>query len=298
MPATPPDETVCRVLAAYGLSVESVLPIGGGLVNEHWDVWANGKRWVLRRYSTGRLPGGIPFEHELLGLLAQTSWPVAAPYAAPGDLTLVESGERYYALFPFLPGGRMDDPGRHGEVLARLHQAMSRLHLKAASGWPRLNLYGRSPFPDLVAAYSAADPEGAAGMIRHHGWAQRVLGQPPTDLPTQIVHGDMHTGNLLWENGRLSGVLDFDFARFDWRAVDVAIALHFLPNPNAKAAFLRGYELTQPLLPGEHQVLPALQRARELERTAFLLKQWRHNAGPLPTEAVRQALSRLSTLPV
>ena len=76
MPAAAADQSVAQVLAAFGLRPERVDSIGLGSVNDSWDVEAGSTGWILRRYSTGRLPAGIPFEHALLQQLAAAGWPV------------------------------------------------------------------------------------------------------------------------------------------------------------------------------------------------------------------------------
>lgn len=53
-------------------------------------------------------------------------------------------------------------------------------------------------------------------------------------LPQGVVHGDLHPGNVLFESGVLRAVLDFDGARMDWRACELAsAALHFGNDPVA-----------------------------------------------------------------
>ena len=290
----PADRTVERVLRAYGLPSGTIQPFGTGNVNESWRVEADGNTFVLRRYSTLRLPSGISFEHELLAGLAAGNWPVAAPYPAPDGSTLVKVENRFHALFPFLPGSRLDDPARHGAVLARLHAAMSCVPLTAHPTWPRLAEYGRRPFADLLAAYAAVDADGAAEVLRLHGKVAAVLNAQPR-LPSVPVHGDFHTGNLLFIDGQLSGVLDFDFARVDWRAADIAIALGFLPSDAARNDFLGAYEAHSPLEDTERAMLPSLEKARELERLAYALRRWdRRHADRLQDvdEAVRRVIRR------
>ena len=288
------DQTVERVLRAYGLPVGTIQPFGTGNVNESWRVDAEGNTYVLRRYSTLRLPSGISFEHELLAGLAAGNWPVAAPYTAPDGSTLVKVENRFHALFPFLPGLRLDDPARHGAVLARLHGAMSCVQLTARPTWPRLADYGRRPFAELLAAYAAVDPDSAADVLRLHGQVSAVVAKRPR-LPSGPVHGDFHTGNLLFNDGQLSGVLDFDFARVDWRAADIAIALGFLPSDDARNEFVAAYESHSPLEDVEREMVPWLQRARDLERLAYALRRWdRRHADHLSgvEEAVRRVIRR------
>jgi Ser/Thr protein kinase RdoA (MazF antagonist) len=295
VPAAHVDHAVERVLRAFGVSAGSIAPIAAGNVNDSWRVDSAGRPWILRRYSTERLPAGIPFEHEVLRGLADGGWPVPTPVVAPDGSTLVKVDDRFYALFPYLPGERLDDPARHGAVLAGLHHATAVLRLTSRPTWPRLADYGRRPFGDLLAAYAAADPDGAAAVLLRHGHVARHLAHAPTTLPRLVVHGDFHTGNLLFRGGELTGVLDFDFARIDVRVADLAIALAFLGDRGQRDAFLAAYHAGFPLSPAEQALLPVLQQARELERITYALR--RHRAGDATQIAeVRAGLRRLDRL--
>jgi Ser/Thr protein kinase RdoA (MazF antagonist) len=293
VPAAAVDRSVERVLAAFGLQPDRIEAIGAGNVNDSWDVTASSMRWILRRYSTARLPAGIPFEHAMLQQLAMAGWPVPTPFAAPDGSTLVKVDGRFYALFPFLLGSRLDDPELHGAVLGRLHEATARLRIEVKPSWPRLADYGRRPFPEALAGYAVADPDAAAAVLRHHGMVGRELAACGTaDAVVLPVHGDFHTGNLLFQAGRLSAVLDFDFARIDLRVADVAIALGFLNDSAHRRAFVTAYETHQALAPGERRLLGPLRRARELERVGYALRRWQKGAPSQHTE-VQAGLLRL-----
>lgn len=46
---------------------------------------------------------------------------------------------------------------------------------------------------------------------------------PP--LPQQLIHGDLHYDNVLCQDGSVTGLLDFEFCAFDWRAMELAVCL-------------------------------------------------------------------------
>ncbi len=62
-----------------------------------------------------------------------------------------------------------------------------------------------------------------------------------------FIHGDFHYANVLWKNGRISGVLDFEYAGVGLKEQDIAWALvlrpnqKFLDNINDINYFLQGY---------------------------------------------------------
>jgi len=133
----------------------------------------------------------------------------------------------------------------------------------------------------------------AAAALRHHGLVARELAAIGTDEAVALpVHGDFHTGNLLFHAGQLSAVLDFDFARVDLRVADVAIALGFLVDKAARAALLAGYHAQQPLSAPERRLLAPLRRARELERLGYALRRWQKGE-PGQHAEVQAALVRL-----
>lgn len=42
-------------------------------------------------------------------------------------------------------------------------------------------------------------------------------------FPKQLIHGDLHYDNVLVDDEKVSGLLDFEFAAFDWRAMELAV---------------------------------------------------------------------------
>jgi homoserine kinase type II len=92
------------------------------------------------------------------------------------------------------------------------------------------------------------------------------LGSPGA-LPAQLVHDDYRAANILWDAGRVSGVLDFDEVGVGARVAEVARAAvmlgtrfrHWSPLArDSREAFLAGYGGCQPLTGAELDWLPAL----------------------------------------
>jgi Ser/Thr protein kinase RdoA (MazF antagonist) len=85
-------------------------------------------------------------------------------------------------------------------------------------------------------------------------------------LPVTVVHGDLIAQNLLFRDGTLSGVLDFDSAHLDLRAVDVACARRSRDDEVA-----RGYLEVIPLSNEELGCLDDLWRSNVLRYALQLL---------------------------
>jgi len=167
---------------------------------------ATGVEWFERELAAYRaLAGaGLSVLPRLLGrwedpeiypfpFAAVTRLPGAAP-TAPEDLLdqLGRAVACWHELAPpALAGAR---PPRH--------------HHAAHHRWLRRAL---DPATSAIAAAEAADRLGRPG--RAPAWADLLAGA--AQLTPVLVHGDLHEGQLLADDGRLTGVIDWETARVD-----------------------------------------------------------------------------------
>ena len=109
---------------------------------------------------------------------------------------------------------------------------------------------------------------------------------PATPLPAGPIHADYFPDNVLFDDGVVSGVIDFYFACVDVLAYDLAIALNAWGFdaagdvvPAAIDAFLAGYESVRPLTSAERAALPD-QGARAVVRFTLTRLHDRLQANP------------------
>src|SRR5205085_12227384 len=78
---------------------------------------------------------------------------------------------------------------------------------------------------DLWTEHEPAQPEEIPILRRHlHRARERIAGMMLHDRPGIVVHGDFAPWNLLFSNGRLSGILDFELSHWDHRICEFALA--------------------------------------------------------------------------
>jgi Ser/Thr protein kinase RdoA (MazF antagonist) len=233
-------------------------------------VVADSGEYLLKRRAAGKdTAGRIAFAHGLQLHLAGAGFPLARLVPATADhASVVNLQGHAYELFHFVHGVRYDaslpQTAEAGAILARLHA----LAASYTAPWPPTpGTYHNSPaivrqlraipqrliqpevntlVEKLVSVYARA-----AGAVERLGLAR---------WPAQVVHNDWHPGNLLYDQGRVNAVLDFDAARIAPRAIDVANgALQFSMTLHATSpstwppgldlprlgAFLSGYDRTE-----------------------------------------------------
>lgn len=99
---------------------------------------------------------------------------------------------------------------------------------------------GRTDVERLLRELRARQPEVVP-------FAERVATQCTAPEPRALVHGDLHSRQLLFHAGTLSGVIDWGDAHFNDPAVDLSVAFSFL-QPAARPAFFEAYGAAAPPL--------------------------------------------------
>jgi len=249
-------------------------------VQEHWAIRidscerivlsdANALAWLTT--PSGRLLAKWSVALDRLPLLTEvarlTQWldlqdlPVSAPLRSSDGRLQVEGAGVSMSLQRVIRGELLDvaqpDQVRAaGAVLARLHLALA--------GYPRSDqLVPPYTRPGALAARitswlgSAGDhvPEAGRRTLR------RLVADAPADpLPTQLVHGDFRSANVLCHGSSVAAVIDFEEVRLDHCVDEIARSAVMLGtrfrdwgpvSAEVRATFLAGYESVRPLTPVE-----------------------------------------------
>lgn len=257
--------------------------------------------FLLKRRAPGRAdPRRVAFAQDLQVQLAAHGYPVPgfARTRTRGS-SMLQLEQRIYEMFEYVRGTRDDrsaTSARHaGRALGTLHRLLKNHRPKHAPdagsyhGASRLDA-ALAKVPSMIVAAEPAESvaaiEDRCNYLRtvYHEAAQRVADAGLDGWPSRVVHGDWHPGNLLYRDGEVVAVLDFDSARMEPRVVDVAnAALQFsmtMADPvdpdgwpehlevKRIRAMVSGYDeaAADPLKPAERQAVPWLiQEALILE---------------------------------
>jgi homoserine kinase type II len=282
----------------------AVIRAEAGISNDTFFVRSAAGEHVLRLYSHLGI-AGIRFEHEILRRLVGAELPFRVPVplatSHSDTVALDVDSARNAALFPRIPGVHLDD--HHIEGVARAASAFATLDM-ALSALPRTDSPAPSFSGDLEAVHPAVtdlaqlEPALGAPVMRLVTRAAEIAQPTYASLPTQLIHGDFAFGNILMRDGRVRGVLDFEFVGRDVRAMELAGGLALMISKSTAGQlwrpYLRGYLSTLPLDPAEIAALPALALVHVAIVVVWWAGRWlRHEVSDASvTQHVERALAQ------
>ncbi|HEY3366545.1 MAG TPA: phosphotransferase [Symbiobacteriaceae bacterium] len=282
--------TLAETLAThYGLTAVEITPVPGGYIHQ---VWRAGDHVVKVYRGAEWTPATIAPTLAIQTHAAAAGHPVPEVRRTLKGDWLAPSPEGWMAVSAFAPGAHLrageateTAAGQIGAALGRLHRTLAVLPA-GPSAIPENGLIQERAESLLAAARGRATPHPSNGTARAGGLNEvdgpdetdnlamaaaafrlEAIGRAPIDPGAyagevfQVVHGDYYPGNLLFHpDGRVSAILDWDFAGPRWRGLEVARALvetALMPDGGLDRgraiAFLQGYTAEQPLTLAERQ---------------------------------------------
>jgi homoserine kinase type II len=281
------------LLAAWPLARPWTLrPANSGRNNLSMYVDTPAGTHLLRLYQNTGDVARRRYEHALLAQLQQAGLSFAIPPPVPTGTgeTLVAvphaGGQALASLFRLIPGHHpaRDNPAHlraAGAALGELDLALARISIVATgAALPRYGdldrIHPLAPDPSDLPRRLPLDAARQARLARLFDGTREMIPALYAALPQQIIHSDFSMANVLLDGGRVAGVLDFEFAAPDLRAMDLAAALSMAASGAWGSgaewarleAFAAGYGQRLRLSPAEVAALPSLLR---LHRVAGLV---------------------------
>lgn len=246
--------------------------------------------YILRVYNNGNDSHRVRFEHSILQQLNKMNLsfriPTTVPSLETGSPHVLLSNGAEASLFEIIPGQlpKLTKVREIGLASGELCSAMSKVQLDLPSPNP--------PYYDLYKVHHAVTREAFFQRIEESDFddirdttnalkreiiyleelIQRLLS---LNLPKQLIHGDLHYDNVLVVEDGVSGLLDFEFCAYDWRAMELAICLSkYAGEKNAWEyfdQFIEGFMQQGELNDLEISVIPDLINLRILSNVIYFV---------------------------
>lgn len=236
----------------WGVQVDSCNRI---VISDHnalaWVGTSSGRMLAKWSVAPARFPrlAGLA---RLTAWLGQTGLPVSAPVATLDGRLQVEADGVSLGLQRQIDGSLLDitDPAQvrmAGTVLAQVHDALA--VYPEADRAPGLDPPS-NPLAEKINGWLDSCPDHVPAAAQD-ALRRLVADADPDPLPTQLVHGDYRSANILVAGPGIAAVIDFEEARFDHRIDELARSAVMLGtrfrdwgpvSPEVRTAFLDGYQ--------------------------------------------------------
>ncbi|HEX5338606.1 MAG TPA: homoserine kinase [Gallionella sp.] len=251
-------------LADYSLGqLQDLQGIASGIENTNYFVTTSNGRFVLTLFEK-LTADELPFYLNLMAHLARHGIPCPSPVANRRNQFLGSLNGKPACIATRLSGKSTTAPSNEqcaaiGAMLAQMHiagQSFTQVMPNArGAAW-------RAATAPLVRSF--LDAEQAALLDSEVALHAR---QNSVRLPQGVIHADLFRDNVLLEDNRVGGLIDFYFACTDALLYDVAITVNdWCMNADgtldaARAqTFLRAYHAVRPLTDAERDAWPLMLR--------------------------------------
>jgi len=218
-------------LGAENVEIVGASLLSGGAVQENWSIdvavtggpMAGRQAWVLRTDAAARiaLSRDRASKFAVIAAAHKAGVPVAEPIARCADPAVIGAPFLVQRRVTGIAQGRrlVRDPriGEFGPALAEdLGRALARIHTLTpnTTELPFLTLPLRPAAKNEVQRLRAVlDDAGEARPALEYVLAWLDINAPER-RPLALVHGDFRTGNYMVDDGRLTAILDWEFAHW------------------------------------------------------------------------------------
>lgn len=255
------DNLKSIIEAHYNIgNITKITILVGGTVNTSYCVWTETdskiKKYVLRQYQPKKNQNDIEFEHAIIDHLGRKNFSIVGyilptksneTYFVTYDKTSDDPpGKIFNSIFTFLEGDDLyswDFPGCSSEELKSSAQTLAEYHSNISDfciDKTKSDLTIKNLLPTLAEnidnfIHSSDEASVTAYLKVYLALIKQEIidvssafnALSSKDFPEVVIHCDFHPGNLLYENGTVTGMFDFDWALFDIRAFDVGMALMY-----------------------------------------------------------------------
>ena len=265
-----------QLAEAFGLGVvRSSRTIAAGTINSNFELVTDGGRFFLR-INEGKAEADVAWESQLVAALAEagvaTPPPLLARTGQPYAPLRGDGTTKWVSVFAWRDGAHLAADAITPQIATRFGAELATLHrvgLQLPASWQRRSIYDHD---HLVARFRGVDQVDDPQLAD----AKRVLADELAVAADAaairrrathgIIHGDLFRDNVLWQDERITAILDFEQASGGSLAYDLAVCINDwcwtgTPRLELASALIAGYQSVRPLTEGDRQALPYEIRA-------------------------------------
>lgn len=259
------EADVVELVGRWSIKNAKIQPTNQGTVNKTFFVETYKGKFVFKLYDNSTTTEQIQYEHLLLRHLqsCDLSFNIPAPIPIDSGETLLTTNLNNslsrFSLQKYISGQPANRQNLNhifaaGKALAELHRALikfdSQGKLAQLPRWGELNkIHPLITNPLEVPQFLNLETSQHQQLVQIFQEVIEIAPNLYKTLPLQTTHADYLSPNVLIQNNRVIGIIDFEFATYDLRLFDFVAALdHFsrigneIPALERIEAFIKGYK--------------------------------------------------------
>ncbi|MGN9910094.1 phosphotransferase enzyme family protein [Phytohabitans sp. LJ34] len=222
-------------------------PVLANRLNGTWEATRKGTAVIVKYFDDATFPDWR-YPLRVAAALRAQGWPTPEPVEEP---LIGPNGA--WVLLHRLPGrparpAEKDKPAERrarGRLLARLHSAAAATGIDDQRGGfhAPADVVTDPELERWLRRHEEANPDQGRTLRRcQEAAALWFTDHPDPDAPRSVIHGDFTPWNLLFDDGRLTGLLDFEATHHTFQVADFALSWRGYQDD-----VLRGYDEVRPL---------------------------------------------------
>ena len=269
IPSTLSLKEIQDIAANYQLFVQQFAPLGAGSANLNFLLTTNHRKVALSIFEEQTIEEVNRMAKLLVWLEKYQFYTSRLLLTSHGKRT-VRHGQKAALLKNYISGKPCFEVT--DALLEQVGLAMGQLHeIPAPDYLPTTNYYDSPMFSKVIGL--GIDAEYETWLEERTIFLEEHLSK---DVPRGLIHGDVFASNVLFENGKLKAIIDFEVACNYYKVFDLGMAIIGLCAEKNRivlekaSALIRGYQQVRKLESTEQQSLQGYT-----EMAAVKVANWR-----------------------
>ena len=272
-------ENIEEILSNYSIgSLEKFKGIEEGIENTNYFILVDNKKYILTIYEKRVKEKDLPFFSELMSGLNKAGFRCPVPIESNNKKTIINYKNKNLMIVSFLEGKAKnilnpEDCKSVGQEVAKMHEITKNLNIQRKNN---LSVNSWRNIFDQVKDKCVHIHKDLPLLIESN--LKDVEKNWPKGLPSGIIHADLFSDNIFFNNNNFSGIIDFYFSCNDFYALEIAICFNSLCfdglknnlsfNVTKAINFMNGYKQFREINDDEKRCIKVLSQGSALR---FLL---------------------------
>ena len=268
-----------EILSNYSIGkLKSFKGIQEGIENTNYYLSVEEKKYILTIYERRINPEDLPFFSELMSGLDNKNYKCPVPIINNKNVTISNYKGKNLMIVSFLEGKAKqvltpNDCKQVGVEVARMHEITKDFKIKRSNN---LSVKSWRNLFNSIKDQCAKIDESLPKLIESN--LIDVEKNWPKNLPSGIIHADLFSDNIFFQDKKFSGIIDFYFSCNDFYSFEIAICFNALCfdgqknnlsfNVTKAKNFIDGYSSIRKLSTEEKENIKVLSQGAALR---FLL---------------------------